>query len=482
VSPDGRRVAYTAGLAAVRVATINDPSSDHVVADRRDFVIDPSWSPDGSTLAWHAWDVPNIAWDLSVFETVPSFASEVPTVGSVGSSDVQAQQPRYSSDGALWCVTDTSGWLNVVRNGTPVLPEDYEHAGPTWGAGQRSYAVSPNGRRVALNRNERGFGRLVLVDLDRDTVSEVAKGVHGQLRWVGDRLTALRTGGRTPTQVVAYDMSSSSGPWTRTTLAVGPVAEWSAADEYLVEPELIEVNTYQGSRVPARAYRPSGSGARASGRLICWMHGGPTDQWQVTFMPRITYWVSRGWTVLVPDHRGSTGHGRAYQQSLRGGWGRVDLSDVAATISYAHALGWGVPARTVLMGGSAGGYTALNVLAEHPELVAGAAVVYPVSDPAVLSEATHRFEAHYVDPLTGSSPVVVDGARLTKPVLILHGDADPVVPVAQSIALAGRAAEAGADVELHIVAGEGHGFRQPANQAAEYAHIGAFVDRLLGVD
>jgi len=160
-------------------------------------------------------------------------------------------------------------------------------------------------------------------------------------------------------------------------------------------------------------------------------------------------------------------------------WGDADVTDVAGCVSYAQANGWGRPDRTVFMGGSAGGYTALNALAAFPQLAAGAAVVYPVTDPTVLAEATHRFEAHYTDLLVGDSPVVVDPARLTRPVLILHGDADPVVPVAHSIDFARRADAAGSEVELHIYEGEGHGFRQPPNQADEFARIEAFVQRIV---
>ena len=67
--------------------------------------------------------------------------------------------------------------------------------------------------------------------------------------------------------------------------------------------------------------------ANASTRVLVWLHGGPTDQWQVTWMPRIAHWRSRGWNVLVPDHRGSTGHGRAYQQAMQGRLGALQAGN-----------------------------------------------------------------------------------------------------------------------------------------------------------
>ena len=93
----------------------------------------------------------------------------------------------------------------------------------------------------------------------------------------------------------------------RSVVAVGPLSGWE--DLPLAEPELVEFDAPDHSVLHARLYRAD----TPTDRMLCWLHGGPTDQWQVTFMPRIAYWRALGWNVLVPDHRGSTGHGRAYR-------------------------------------------------------------------------------------------------------------------------------------------------------------------------
>ena len=224
------------------------------------------------------------------------------------------------------------------------------------------------------------------------------------------------------------------------------------------------------------------------GRLLCWVHGGPTDQWQVDFRPRIAYWWSRGWDVLVVDPRGSTGHGREYQRALNGGWGRYDVDDTATLIRHAHDEGWATAHRTVVMGGSSGGLTVLGLLADHPDLVAGAVASYPVSDLADLASATHRFEAHYTDTLVGApddpdtarrmielSPLHRAG-RIAGPLLLFHGSDDPVVPASQSELLAERIRVGGGEVEYVVYEGEGHGFRDPVNQRDEYARIERFLD------
>lgn len=486
VSPDGANVAYVVDLAEVRVVPIGGGVSTRVDDGSADFVTDPVWSPAGD-LEWVEWDVPDMPWDRARIGRVQRSSGrqereEVPC---------SVQQVRFLRDGARLSVRDDGGWANLHLDRRPLVDEPFEHAGPTWGPGQRSYAVSPDERAVAFTRNERGFGRLCVATIETGEVRDVARGVHGQLSWAGDRLAALRTGARTPTQVVVYDTRT----WDRTVVAVGPEGEWG--DDDLVEPELVEVpvapapewsadeRSGSPSVVHARLFRA----AEPSDRLIVWLHGGPTDQWQVTFMPRIAFWRSRGWNVLVPDHRGSTGHGRAYQQALRGRWGELDVHDTVAVTRWAQAHGIGVPHHTVVFGSSAGGFTALGAVADAPTAYAGAVVLYPVTDLIDLAERSHRFERHYTDTLVGPLPEFADVARRRSPaqhadrfahtpLLVLHGDVDPVVPVEQSRVFVERVRAAGGDATLHVYEGEGHGFRQQPNQLDEYRRVEEFLARI----
>jgi len=439
-----------------------------------EFCFDPCASPDMTQVAWQGWSPPDMPWDGSQRVTV-HLSGGVARGVERSSEGPAVQQPRYHPDGRPLGVRDGTGWLNVHLDARPVVDEPFEHAAPTWGMGQRSYAASPDGTRIAYNRNEKGHGRLCVADVVTGRVTSLGRGVHGQIEWSGDSITALRSGARTPTQIVRYDGDTGE----RSVLAVGPAAAWDALD--LTEPELLSVE-HDGAVLHARRY------VADRGRMLCWVHGGPTDQWPVEFRPRISYWWSRGWDVLVVDPRGTTGHGRAYQRALNGAWGRLDVDDTAALITHAHEQGWAAPQTTAVMGGSSGGLTVLGVLADHSHLVGAGVASYPVSDLGALAEVTHRFEAHYTDTLVGPSDDVALFERMSPlhraalirgPLLVFHGADDPVVPVEQSRSLAAAIESAGGSVEFVEYEGEGHGFRDPANVRDEYARTEAFLSSAI---
>jgi dipeptidyl aminopeptidase/acylaminoacyl peptidase len=191
--------------------------------------------------------------------------------------------------------------------------------------------------------------------------------------------------------------------------------------------------------------------------------------------------------VLQPDYRGSSGYGRPYAQALAGHWGERDVADVAAGIRHAEKEGWADSARVAIVGGSAGGMTALLVAAQHPDLVHAVVALFPVCDLVDLAATTHRFESGYTMRLVGPLPEALETYRdrspvthaseIRAPVLLLHGNADTSVPLAQSESIASALRAAGVPVEHHVYDGEGHGWRRAATIADEFERVDAFLTR-----
>ncbi len=529
VSPDGTRVAYVSDDRHVAVAWL-DPRGPWPIrlSAFADFCVDPAWSPDATAVVWHEWDVPAMAWDTSHIALGSAATPEPPRrialrAGRSGSPEpgaapaaapagVAVSQPRYSPDGShLGFLCDADGWLNLwvaAADGSdprPVIDDAHEHGGPTWGGGQRSWAWAPDGRRVALSRNEGGFGRLVLLDLDTAELVTVGRGIFTGLSWQADRIVAIRSGAATPDQVVAYDVSGLPAPWDpdspdeprrvvlpRLTVARGPVAGFEAAG--LIEPRPVDWHgeerkqvgrVVHGRLTAARSRTPDDD--RAPNPLLVWVHGGPTGQSQATFNARAAYFADRGWNLLHVDPRGTTGWGRAYAQALHHEWGRLDIDDIAAGIRAAFGSGWGDPQRTAIMGGSSGGLAVLGVLAQHPDLCSAGVDLYGVTDLLDLDDTTHRFEAHYQQSLIGPRPEAEDryrersplhlAERITAPLLVLHGTADRSVVKGQSDALVESLRSRHATVEYHLYEGEGHGWSRPETMRDELDRIDAFLTR-----
>jgi dipeptidyl aminopeptidase/acylaminoacyl peptidase len=464
-----------------------------VAVSDADYAWDPAWSPDGAWLAWHEWDLPAMPWDGSRIVVARADGTDRHVVAGDGSRAAGPHgvgQPRFSPDGThLAWVSDANGWMQVWvasfdgRHGTvgdvrPLLDEPREHAEPSWGPGQRSYSWSPDSAEIALNRNEDGFGRLVIAEVGRRGAGartcERSKGWHHGIEWGAPGIVCVRSGGRTAPRVTVLD-PAGQGSAGRRALARGAPGELDALE--VAEPDPVTWTGIDGATVHGILWRPPRASVAMAGAgttpppLLVDVHGGPTGQAVVGWAPRVRWFLSRGWAVLAPNPRGSTGYGRDYLRALDEGWGEVDVADTVTGIGELAARGDVDGDRVAIMGGSAGGFTALLVGAATPPVVRAVVSLYGVTDLVDLAATTHRFESTYLDTLVGPLPEcepryrdrspVARAHEIKVPVLVLQGDQDKVVPPAQAQRLVDALRAAGTEVEHHVYAGEGHGWSRP---------------------
>lgn len=495
-SPDGSRVAFVLegdDTCDIAVVPLDGSAWPVRLTDGADYAFDPAWSPDGTVVVWHEWDFPHMPWDESrivgraVDGLVPSRSGPQPLVARPG---VAVGQPRFSPDGShLAFVSDETGWPVVWTarpdgsRATPVVREEREHALPTWGPGQRSYAWAPGGGELLVASGERGFGRLLALSLRRGRVRELGAGWYTALDASPAGLVACRSAPGVPLEVVVVDPRTGA----ERAVARGPVA--GIEEVGLPEPEAVVWTGADGGLVHGLLWRPRPA-AVPPGRkppLLVVVHGGPTSQARAGWDPRLDFWRDRGWAVLTPNHRGSTGYGRAYREALAGRWGDLDVSDTAAGIRHAKDAGWCEPDRVAVTGGSAGGFTTVLLCALHGDLVRAGVSAFGVTDLFHLAETTHRFESRYLDGLVGALPEAADRYRdrspvthagaIRVPLLVLHGSEDRAVPLAQAQALVAAVRAAGGEVEEHVYEGEGHGWSRPATVEDELARTERFLCR-----
>jgi dipeptidyl aminopeptidase/acylaminoacyl peptidase len=135
----------------------------------------------------------------------------------------------------------------------------------------------------------------------------------------------------------------------------------------------------EGDRVHAFLALPEGDGDGAP-PLVVDIHGGPHAQTTDSFDPEVQAWVDHGFAVLMPNYRGSTGYGKAWEDVLQGNPGRPELADLLAGRDRVAADGIADPERTVVFGGSWGGYLVLLALGTQPHAWAAGTAVVPVAD------------------------------------------------------------------------------------------------------
>jgi pimeloyl-ACP methyl ester carboxylesterase len=215
---------------------------------------------------------------------------------------------------------------------------------------------------------------------------------------------------------------------------------------------------------------------RTADKVVLALHGGPDAAWDMGWQPALARLAAAGCAVVAPNQRGSTGYGAAHADAIRHDWGvpdRIDVSRIGRALHRGRPTGARAP---ILYGESYGAYLALLAAGHRPDLWSGCVAVAPfLSGDRLHAEASPTMRAA-VERLggRGGADVLAVARRIDGPLLVIHGDRDPTVPVSQSRALRHHLRRPGrARLEYVEVAGADH---DPVGSSAD-AH--AAVTRFL---
>ncbi|MBK8020339.1 MAG: prolyl oligopeptidase family serine peptidase [Chloroflexi bacterium] len=512
VSPDGRFVVYVHnddgidGLAVVDAAGRHFPRK---LAYGTDFVMQPAWHPSGSMIAYIVWNHPQMPFDgtqliLAHLEEAAGLPSIGRTTTIAGGTDTAIYQPTFSPDGRkLAYASDESGWWQIylydLGSGEiqQITDAPAEHAVPAWAQGSRTMGWLPGSDGLAFLRNSAGKFSLCVYELGSKATREVtALEQYDYMRQIAvspvrDEVALLAASTTLPERVISIELDRLRVPPTLSLAGAetgtGQFAVIAGEEQviharsrsemlqdYLSKGEPITWTGHDGESVYGGYYPPFNPRYRSTGAppLIVHVHGGPTGQSRQAFDPEIQFFTTRGYAVLDVNHRGSTGHGKAYKDKLRRMWGVYDVED---SVSGALALverGLADRDKLVILGGSAGGYTVLQSLATKPGIYAAGICLYGIASQFLLSfNDAWKFEARYNDTLIGVLPDDAEVFRersplfhadqIRDPLIIFHGEDDEAVPINQAEAIVKPLRRRGVMHEYHVYKGEGHGWRKP---------------------
>jgi dipeptidyl aminopeptidase/acylaminoacyl peptidase len=258
----------------------------------------------------------------------------------------------------------------------------------------------------------------------------------------------------------------------------------------LSEPELHRLASFDGESIPVFVYRPRPA-SKGPRPVVAVIHGGPEGQSRPLFNPLVAYLVARGYGVLVPNVRGSTGYGKRYHH-LDDARKRLDaVRDLEALHDWLRNDPTLDADRAALFGGSYGGYMVLSGVAFQPDRWAAAIDIVGISNLATFLENTSRWRRTLREREYGSlerdrdflieiAPIThVDQMRA--PLFIIHGANDPRVPLSETEQLYAALTERGVPCHMLVYPDEGHGLAKLANRLDAYPKAVDFLDEHLGM-
>jgi len=254
----------------------------------------------------------------------------------------------------------------------------------------------------------------------------------------------------------------------------------------LAQVQSISYRTADGATIPAYLTLPLGQAAKNLPTVVM-PHGGPEarDEWGFDWLAQ--FLVARGYAVLQPNYRGSSGYGSVFRNDNAFRNWKTAVSDVGAGARYLASQGIADPQRTAILGWSYGGYAALQGAAVDPSLYKAVVAIAPVTDLNLLKFQASAFNnSSLVNDMVGSGASVSAGSparnatAITAPVLLFHGDMDANVAFFHSDKMNSSLAGAGKRTELVRLKGLDHSLDDSTARIQMLTKIGEFLEASIG--
>ncbi|MEW6401070.1 MAG: prolyl oligopeptidase family serine peptidase, partial [Chloroflexota bacterium] len=428
---------------------------------------DVVWSPDGQ---WIALESESIASDRSI-HVIPVNRSRkgvrVKTIQlKINERVLNAQQPAWSPDSKFLAFSaELAEWhdiglFNVDSQDITWASESVgDDTSPWW---------SSDGSRLGWVHAEGAATRIEVCTEPCRSVPErsgeirayqAGLGVHHQPQFTknGKSLVFIFESPSQPPDL--WNLNLDDGSFEQMTFSMPD----DLKGEEFIHPEEIRYPGSDGVMIPALLYR-----AKDSERAVVNIHGGPNWNFQFMWHPGMSYMASRGWTVLAPNYRGSTGYGKAWQNASRFDMGGVDTRDCAAGVKYLIENRLADERKIAVTGRSHGGYLTMTCMTMFSELWAGGSAIVPFLNWFESHKTSREDLQHwnienmgdpdeYYELWYARSPYFFL-ENINAPVQLICGANDPRCPASESISARDKLVELGREVDLVLYEDEGHAF------------------------
>jgi dipeptidyl aminopeptidase/acylaminoacyl peptidase len=409
-----------------------------------------------------------------------------PVLLTAHEGDVQNANARFSADGSRVYLVSNGNPDGVSRRAVIDVAARTLRFLDTEGPWEvEAMELSPARDVMGWTVNEDGYLRLRLWDLVRDRALP-APPLDGQVSGFaftnrGSAALAFSSAAST-TDIWIWD-------WRAPELVKVSHSTYAGIDPSLFsEPELVRYPSFDGLLIPAFLYLPPSYRPGTPIPFVVHMHGGPESQFRPAFIRHFQYLLLHGYGVLAPNVRGSSGYGRDYMD-MDNYTKRLDsVKDLKAGTDYLIAHGYSAPGMLAIKGGSYGGYMTLAAITEYPSLFSAAVDEVGIANFVSFLENTAEYrrylrEAEY-GPLSDrafleSISPLNKADRITTPLLVIHGENDPRVPVGEARQIIAALDARGVVVDSLIFPDEGHGASKRPNVIATYRRTVAFLDANL---
>jgi dipeptidyl aminopeptidase/acylaminoacyl peptidase len=485
------------------VQKVGQPSALRMLTPPTQYVDALSWSPDGREIAYSAAPRSGFtaAYDARVYAVALDGGARRTIVDRAGMNT----GPRYSPDGRSIAFISTNGHSDVMASRSLTVVAASGALRPAQGDPSSSRVETPrtfvlddawvneyvwarDSQSIYLQANDGTFGRgehMFEQPIVRLTVADGKATRVGSSPTVafsisrsdaGARLAYKSVGARTMGDVAVMD--AASGRVTTITDVNPELRAFALGD---LKP--VKWRSFDGMEIWGLLLTPSDAPAGRPLPTLVYIHGGPGGGVTYGLFPQFMHIVPQvdpyptatmagaGYAILFPMPRGGAGYGEAGQRAIVNAWGDADYKDIMAGVDQLIAQGIADPDRLGVMGVSYGGYMTNWIVTQTGRFKAASAgaSVSDLTDTFYLSEGGVFMVDYFKQPwenrdgYAAHSPLTFAG-RVTTPLLIQHGDADPRVPIAGAWKFYRTLKAMGKTVELEIYPRGGHVLREPNQQ------------------